>query len=176
MLKLWNELIYKLFTGNWQFPSLLFQFSILHSPFSINFYFCRMNRMRYFLFLTLNFLALMVNAQDFKVIEETKDYILKECDSVYYYSHGLPPKDDFVIDTTKIHKVNGVLKLPMDNGKEMVFKDGVADRWENGKYAGPKDLLDEYYSKNLKMYAIIQYESCVPIYLINQQNNEIDTA
>ena len=135
-----------------------------------------MNSLRYFLFFSLNLLAFISNAQDFKVIEETKDYILKECDSVYYYTHGLPPKDDFVIDTTKINKINGVLKLPLDNGKEVVFKNRITERWDSGKYKGLGDLLEEYYSKNLNMYAIFQYESCLPIYLINKQNGDIDTV
>jgi hypothetical protein len=76
-----------------------------------------MNRLMYFLFLSLNLLVLNGNAQDFKVIEETRDYILKECDSGYYYTYGLPMKDDFVIDTTVIHKKKKQCKLPLNNGK-----------------------------------------------------------
>ena len=57
-----------------------------------------MNVLRFLLFLNLWLLAFIGNAQDFKVIEETKDYILTECDRAFYYSYGLPPKDDFVLD------------------------------------------------------------------------------
>jgi len=108
---------------------------------------------------------------------ETDDYILKEIDSLYYYTHGLPPKNDFIIDSNKIHKVNDVYKLPLDNGKEIVLKDELSHRWgDDGKYVGLKDLIDEYHSECLKMFAIFQHDGCLPIYLINQQTNEIDTV
>ena len=82
-----------------------------------------MKPLRYILFLSLLQSASIANAQDFKVIKDTTDYILKEVDSIYYYTHGIEPKNDFVIDTTKIHKVKGVIRLPIDNGKEVVFRD-----------------------------------------------------
>ena len=52
-----------------------------------------------------------IYAQNFKVIEETKDYILKVADSVYYYSHGLPPKEDFVGDTCCYHLKKKQIKI-----------------------------------------------------------------
>ena len=117
------------------------------------------------LLLTLFSVAFGVHAQDFKVIKETKDYILKECDSAYYYTHGLPPKDDFVIDTTKIHKVNGVLKLPLDNGKEVVFRDEntiYSYHGENKKQG--YYLLDAMGLKHINFY-----------YLIDKKNGMIDS-
>ena len=80
-------------------------------------YLCGMNALRYLLFLNLWLLAFIGNAQDFKIIEETKDYILKVADSVYYYTHGLPPKDDFVIDTTLNKDFLGMPYFKLDNGK-----------------------------------------------------------
>ena len=104
------------------------------------------------------------------VIEETKDYILKECDSVYYYSHGLPPKDDFVLDTTKIHKVNGVLKLPLDNGKEVVFRDIWNKKIEVNEYLyrGINKSLGYYLVEGI----IGEWEEN---YLINTKNGVIDS-
>ena len=78
---------------------------------------------RHLLLLLFLLLAYIVNGQDFKVIKETDDYILKEVDSGYYYNHEIKAKNNFVFDTTNIHKVDGVLRLPLDNGKEVVFKD-----------------------------------------------------
>ncbi len=113
------------------------------------------------------------NAQNFKVIEETKDYILKECDSGYYYSHGLPPKDDFVIDTTKIHKVNGVLKLPLDNGKEVVFRD-------EGNEPNYMIRKNSYGGKNRKWnYFLVNsnfYDEGGFSLLINSKNGATDTV
>ncbi len=124
-----------------------------------------------FLNVCLFFLAINANAQDFKVIEETKDYILKEVDSAYYYSHGLPPKDDFIIDTTKIKKVNGVLKLPLDNGKEVVFTNNLDNPdidYQQYMYLG--------YDKDIKYFLVIQKLVNIRHLLVNQKNGIIDTS
>ncbi len=123
------------------------------------------------LLLSLLFVAINLPAQDFKVIEETKDYILKVADSGYYYAHGLPPKDDFVLDTTKIHKVNGVLKLPLDNGKEVVFRDTVDSL--NYNYA---EYKFKGISKKLAFYLITQHSTYLGTDLIVHVNTgKIDT-
>src|ERR1035438_5599323 len=111
-----------------------------------------MKPLQYILFLFLLQSVSITNAQDFKVIKDTKDYILKEVDSVYYYTHGIEPKNDFVIDTTKIHKVNGVLKLPLDNGQ--IFK--------------LKDIINKKNS-NFSFYNYIGYNSRLNIYLAWEQ-------
>jgi hypothetical protein len=123
------------------------------------------------LLLTLLGVAFGVHAQNFKVIEDTKDYILKECDSVYYYSHGLPPKDDFVLDTSKIHKVNGVLKLPLDNGKEVVFKDSIGGDEERSEI-----YIYKGYNSKLKNYLIEQcaFRFC-NYFIVNKLKGITDT-
>ncbi len=73
------------------------------------------------LLLPLLFLAFNANAQNFKVIEETKDYILKECDSAYYYTHGIEQKDEFEYDTTLIHLNEMVPYVLMDDGKKQAI-------------------------------------------------------
>ena len=120
-----------------------------------------------FLNVCLLFLAITANAQYFNVIEETKDYILKECDSAYYYTHGIEPKDDFIIDTTKIKKVNGVLKLPLDNGKELIFRDTIVDKNPDlfrNHYKG-EDQKNGYYLMG-QYYSNEHYE----LYLIDKKN------
>ena len=126
---------------------------------------------RHLLLLLFLLLTFKVIAQDFKVIKETERHIIKEVDSSYYYSHGIKPKNDFALDTTKIHKVNGILRLPLDNGKEVVFKDTFPnnkvdllifncigfDRSFKNYYVG----IDSYYGKGT--------------YLVNKINGTIDT-
>ena len=138
-----------------------------------------MNLMRYFLLLTLNFLVLMVNAQELQFIEETKDYILKECDSVYYYSHGLPPKDDFVLDTTKIHKVNGVLTLPLDNGKEVEVKNTESYGKKPSKkfelYFGENKMSGYYLlGESLEEGDVCGYGNVY--YLVNKRNGKVESV
>ncbi len=125
------------------------------------------------LLLSLLFVAINLPAQDFKVIEETKDYILKVADSGYYYAHGLPPKDDFVLDTTKIHKVNGVLKLPLDNGKEVVFR----DTYDTNDYA---DFGYTYkgFNKKANCYLVLGLHKIdfIKYLLVYKTNGNIDTC
>lgn len=117
------------------------------------------------IFIGMSVFVVNLSAQNFKVIEETKDYILKECDSAYYYSHGLPPKDDFVIDTTKIHKVNGILKLPLDNGKEVVFRDTSSIYSYHGENKKKGYYLLDGMQRNHKIF----------YYLIDNKNGIIDS-
>lgn len=71
-----------------------------------------MNPLRYFLFLTLNFLTIMVNAQGHRILLETNDYILKESDSAFYYSQGIEQKFNHEGDTKLTHKINNVQFSP----------------------------------------------------------------
>ncbi len=126
---------------------------------------------RIFLLLALLFVAINLPAQNLKVIKETDDYILKECDSVFYYTHGMEPKDDFVLDTTKIHKVNGVLKLPLDNGKEVVFRDH--ESLDEGPF-----IYYNYKGENKKAGHYLIDESLPDLYygyLVNTKTGTIDT-
>ena len=130
-----------------------------------------MNLLKYFLFFTLNFLVLMVNAQDFKVIEETKDYILKECDSGYYYSHGLPMKDDFVKDTSLRKVDDGEWNLPLDNGKEIeLIGLSKKHRSKNKTF-----YLDGYDSLHRNYLLRVQLLEGLEWLLINKVNGKIDT-
>jgi len=124
-------------------------------------------------------MAIIANGQNFtkvsnfsKVIKDTNDYILKEVDSVYYYTYGNEPKNDFALDTIKIHKENGVLKLPLINGKLITFIDSLK----------PIDDLHmcwyDYNGENGKLnYYLVSghfYEWDFT-YLINKRNGKIDT-
>jgi hypothetical protein len=138
-----------------------------------NSYFYAMNPLRYFLFLSLFLLWNNTHSQDFKVIGETKDYILKECDSVYYYSHGLPPKDDFVLDTAINNHKNGILKLALNNGKYIEFGDTLTL-----EHLG-EILTCNYYGLNKinGCYLVGIYYCCMDFraYLINNSYGYIDT-
>ena len=120
--------------------------------------------------LTLLQSAFITNAQDFKIIKDTDGYILKEVDSVYYYTHGIEPKNDFIIDTNKIHKVNGVLKLPLDNGTWLRYRDTLdfSEGRERYEYEG--------FNKKINCYLVNNegwewwYE-----YLISKATGQIDT-
>ncbi len=50
-----------------------------------------MNPLRLLLLSTLFFGIIIAPAQNFRVIKETNDYILKECDSAFYYAHENSP-------------------------------------------------------------------------------------
>jgi len=117
-------------------------------------------------------MAIIADGQGIKVIKDTTDYVLKEVDSGYYYSHGVEAKNDFVIDTNKIHKVNGVLKLPLDNGKFVMFIDTITNPpWEGNHY-----YFYQGFNNILKNYQVGEsaYEyGCW--YLINIENGKIDT-
>ena len=78
---------------------------------------------RHLLLLLFLLLAFIVNGQNFKVIKENDDYILKEVDSVYYFTHGIEWKDNFVLDSLVVHKMNNLFKMPLDNGKVVELKD-----------------------------------------------------
>ena len=96
--------------------------------------------------------------------------MLKEVDSVYYYSHGIEPNNDFVIDTTKIHKVNGVLKLPLDNGKSLEFKDKITN--------DANLVFYRYEGENKKFGFYLLDRSMADWYFklfINRTNGKIDT-
>jgi len=115
--------------------------------------------------------AFLANAQNFKVIQETDDYILKEIDSAFYYSHGNKPHDDFIIDSSKIYITHNGFKLPLDNGKFVEFK----GEYINEYYTDPNY---HYYGEN-KQIGYYKVSSCkgltIKFYLVNKKNGEIDT-
>jgi len=78
---------------------------------------------RTLLFLYLIIAASLANAQQFKVLIDNLDYKLMEVDSGYYVSHGMESKEDLILDTSIIKKKNGILRLPLLNGKTIEFKD-----------------------------------------------------
>jgi len=67
----------------------------------------------------------IADGQEFKVIKETNDYILKELDSGYYSTHGIRAKNGFVRDKKKTYKENGILRLPLNNGKFLEYRDSI---------------------------------------------------
>jgi hypothetical protein len=91
-------------------------------------------------------------------------------DSVYYYTHGIEPKNDFVIDTTKIHKVNSVISLHLDNGKDVKFIDNNTNDANMVYY--------RYEGENKKFGFYLLDRSMADLYfklMINEKNGEIDT-
>jgi hypothetical protein len=123
-------------------------------------------------------MAFMVNGQDFKVIKETNDYMLKEVDSVYYFTHGIEPKNDFVIDTNVNYWKKGELTLKFDNGKGLIYTADGHYSEEGLKikitYMGCNKILNDYL---VFQGYYNQYEGRCEIktyYLINKSNGEID--
>jgi hypothetical protein len=131
-----------------------------------------MKTLRYLLLFSLIFMVSIADAQEFKIIKDTTDYVLKEVDSGYYYSHGVEAKNDFVIDTNKIHKVNGVLKLPLNNGKFVEFRDTLVS-----KDAYPIfEYLCDMYSIKLDYYLVIRrFGHQHDPFLVNKSNGIIDS-
>jgi hypothetical protein len=117
-------------------------------------------------------MAIIGDGQGIKVIKDTTDYILKEVDSVYYYTHGVGEKDGFVLDTMKIHKEKGVLRLPLDNGKMITFIDSLKPIDETNissyVYKGENRKLN-YYLVTGNFYEL------QTTYLINKRNGKTDT-
>jgi len=152
-----------------------------------NSYFCRMNPLRYFVLILLTaFASVRFNIfaqdvkpdgsksrQEFKVIEETKDYILKECDSGYYYSHGMKEKNLFKVDSSLLFMENGLHKLKMGNGKFATLKGPES-------FKSPEDLkFDEYYGYNKKAgYYLFRTSLGEPdiFYLTDDKNEYIEFA
>jgi hypothetical protein len=169
---MWNDMKNNVYTHNLILSDLKPNHQIRNLQFQNESYFCQMINLRFLLLFSLLHLAIFVPAQNFKVIKETDDYILKECDSVFYYSHGIEPKDDFVLDTTKIHKVNGVLKLPLDNGKKVELKDSLSIQYWQEKVYKSKNYYfvnEGAYFINTKRYLVdkkncnIEYVENIPI-------------
>ena len=125
------------------------------------------------LLLPLFFLAINANAQDFKVIEETKDYILKEVDSAYYYTHGIEPKDDYEINSFNDNKKGNALKLPIENGKFIELRDSFNYQTYKGwdYYLWPQNGMSKYY---LVRKGFGKSER-TDLFLINKENGNIDT-
>jgi hypothetical protein len=124
-------------------------------------------------------LAFIANAQDFKVIEETKDYILKECDSVYFWNNGLEPKFEFDNGSLNIEKREHIYKLPLDNGKLYILKDkGYSEKyWEYSKPGSRKhEKRYIYYGLNKSTNKYLVSESTYPFvhkwYLISKGNGK----
>ena len=121
------------------------------------------------LFLGIN----SIQAQEFKIIKDTSDYILKEVDSAFYYSHGIKSKGMYGSDTNMIHKTNGVLTLPLDNGKYIELCDSF-----NADYY-PYVKRFDYYGlyKQAGCYLVEVYMSNNTKYFwIDKSNGEIDTT
>lgn len=131
---------------------------------------------RLFLLLFLLFMAFIANAQDFKVIKDTTDYVLKEVDSGYFYTYGIKEKYVFDEDYEGINFENGILKLSIENGKfvEIINKDSIN---KNRKpYPYNKSNIYVVKSKRLKKYWVTDfYQTFKGHYLINMENGTIDT-
>jgi hypothetical protein len=74
-----------------------------------------MNPLPYFLFLSLNLLAFIGNAQSHRILLETNDYILEESDSAFYYSQGIAAKSDFGNDMTLGHQNKNIQFSPSNS-------------------------------------------------------------
>ena len=102
----------------------------------------------------LLFVAFIADGQEFKVIRDTTDYVLKEVDSGYYYTHGVDAKNDFVIDSNIIKKKNGKFSLPLDNGKLW----DLPSSFYNRKYS--LTISDFYLGENKKIdYYLIKQDA-----------------
>ena len=127
---------------------------------------------RTLLFLYLIIAASLANAQQFKVIKESGYYKLMLVDSGYFFSHGIENKKDFILDTNKIKKKDGVLRLPLLNGKEIVLKDTLGNPWivkvKEYFYKGENTKLG-YYFIGVNLFETSEE------YLINKSNGRIDT-
>ena len=118
--------------------------------------------------------ASLANAQQFKVIKDTKEYKLMEVSSSYYNSHGIELKNDFVIDTSVIKKKNGVLRLPLLNGEFKEFNDTLAFDTIN-----KKRIVYTYKGENKRLKLFLLYAEQNPVaeyYLINEKNGEVDKS
>ena len=93
--------------------------------------------------------ASLANAQQFKVIKDTVDYKLMEVDSGYFYSHGIEKNKDFVADTNKFKKKDGVLSIPLLTGKVIEFKDTflvvASESYSFYSYEGENTRLGYYF-------------------------------
>ncbi len=116
--------------------------------------------------------ASLANAQQLKVIKDTVDYKLMEVDSGYFYSHGIEKKNDFILDTSIIKKKNGILRLPLLNGKFKEFKDSLmldTFNWDKKEYVYSGE------NKRLKCYLVIgNYWESSGYFLIDKNNGEKD--
>jgi hypothetical protein len=118
--------------------------------------------------------ASLANAQQFKVIKDTKEYKLMEVSSSYYNSHGIELKNDFAIDTSVIKKKNGVLRLPLLNGEFKEFNDTLAFDTIN-----KKRIVYTYKGENKRLKLFLLYAEQNPVaeyYLINEKNGEVDKS
>ncbi len=124
------------------------------------------------LLLSLLFLAINMPAQDFKVIKETDDYILKECDSVFFRNNGIFIYKEFKLDTTGKFKTDGsILRLPLYNNKYAEFKDTVIEFFNHGE-----GEFKFYGENNSHEYYLVEGNYTNPgFYLINKKNGDIDT-
>ena len=92
----------------------------------------------------------MTYAQQFKVIKDTTDYVLKEVNSDYYSTHGFEASNDFVKDSTVNYKYLGIVKIPLDNGKFVAFNDTFTyevRQWISYFYEGYSAALNCYLIK-----------------------------
>ena len=143
---------------------------------------------RFLVIFSLLHLVILVPAQNFKVIKETDDYILKECDSGFYNHHGIEAKRQLLIgeeikvnSCERILKKNNVLKLKMENGKTIKFKDHNM-RWRYPHYehySFIEDNLWDYGENKRDGYYLIKYcinsNISMNYLLINKKNGMIDT-
>lgn len=125
------------------------------------------------LFFCLNFFDLSIQAQNVKVLKATADYILKDVDSTFAATHGMESKNDFVIDTNINNHKNGILKLPLNNGKYAEFGDTLTLEMLGNI------MLCLYQGENKKnghyMVKIDYYIGNFIYYLVDKSSGKVDT-
>ena len=112
----------------------------------------------------------LANAQQFKVLKDTVDYKLMEVDSGYYYSHGIEMKNDLFLDTNIYKKKNGILRLPLLNGKFKELRDTSSNT--NDKVYRTYVLIGEFGQIGYYFVLLAEYEG-ERSFVIDKRNGEV---
>ncbi len=130
-----------------------------------------MKFLHHFLFPTLLFAAINLPAQEFKIIKDTTDYILKEVNMDFYNRYLKEDIINFNRDTPAIKKVKGVLLLPLDNGKQITLVDSPGAYNEAYKYFD----YNAYYKKANVYFIMMHSNHGAGMYYVNKYDGKIDT-
>src|ERR1017187_9829843 len=114
--------------------------------------------------------ASLANAQQLKVLKDTVDYKLMEVDSGYYYSHGIEMKNDLFLDTNIYKKKNGILRLPLLNGKFKELRDTSSNT--NDKVYRTYVLIGEFGQIGYYFVLLAEYEG-ERSFVIDKRNGEV---